>query len=280
MKKHYMLGLMLLGCTAAMAQVRPASQPQQLLSAPMGLMAPVWSPDGSKIAVTTDNYAGIYVANADGSDLRVVTQDAGAGYKMVWSADSRAVEGRANIVAGNGLTRQMRSYNVATGAVTEQGARRRTSAQPAADKADGIYGAMISDPAQATSVVPALARFAGRTVINPALSPDGTKIAFQIPGKGMWLVNADGTGLRSLGKGSHPAWMPDSRNILYTVVEDNGSQFTSSVLMSLDTTTGNGATVVAVPSLLPLTPAVAPDGRRVAFENAVDASIYVVELKK
>lgn len=246
----------------------------------MGLMAPVWSPDGSKIAVTSDNYAGIYVANADGSDLRVLTQDAGAGYKMAWTADSRALEGRANIVAANGVVRQMRRYNVTTGSVTDQGQRRRTSAQPAADRAQGIYGAMISDPAQAANIVPALAQFAGRTVINPALSPDGSKIAFQIPGKGMWIINADGTALRHLGKGSHPAWMPDSRNILYTVVEDNGSQFTASTLMSLDTATGNAATIVAQPSMLPLTPSVAPDGRRVAFENAVDAAIYVVELKK
>ena len=40
-------------------QARAASEPVKLLESRVGLMAPVWSPDGSMLAVTTDNYAGI-----------------------------------------------------------------------------------------------------------------------------------------------------------------------------------------------------------------------------
>ena len=32
-------------------------------------------------------------------------------------------------------------------------------------------------------------------------------------------------------------------------------------------------------NLIPLTPSVSPDGKKVAFENAIDASIYVINLK-
>ena len=31
--------------------------------------------------------------------------------------------------------------------------------------------------------------------------------------------------------------------------------------------------------IIPLTPAVSPDGKKVAFENAADAAIYVISLK-
>ena len=55
---------------AAMAQPRSASEPTLLIKSSQGLMAPVWSPSGDKIAVTSDNYDGIWVADADGSNLK------------------------------------------------------------------------------------------------------------------------------------------------------------------------------------------------------------------
>ena len=160
-------------------QARAASEPVKLLESRVGLMAPVWSPDGSMLAVTTDNYAGILVANADGSGLRAVSSDAGTGYKMCWSADSRSITGRATVATGR---HQMRRYDVAGGRATAISAVARTSAEPVSATAAGLYALMTSDPAGAAATAPALARFAGRTVINPALSPDGTAIAFQIPG--------------------------------------------------------------------------------------------------
>lgn len=280
MKKHY-LALVAMAAMAAPAfgQVRAAAEPVKLLSAPCGLMAPVWSPDGSKIAVTSDNYQGIFIAEADGANLRQLTADAGTGYKMAWSADSRTILSRAKIEQGGRNFYEMRTYAL-DGSATVTAAKARTSAQPGATSATGIYRVMTADPANATASVAALGQFAGKTVINPALSPDGSAIAFQIPGKGMWLINADGSGLRSLGQGSHPAWMPDNRTIVYTIVEDNGQNFTASTLRSMDLRTGATADILATAGYIPMTPAVAPDGSKVAFENAADASIYVVELAK
>ena len=257
-------------------QARAASEPVKLLESRVGLMAPVWSPDGSMLAVTTDNYAGILVANADGSGLRAVSADAGTGYKMCWSADSRSITGRATVATGR---HQMRRYDVAGGRATAISAVARTSAEPVSATAAGLYALMTSDPAGAAATAPALARFAGRTVINPALSPDGTAIAFQIPGQGMWIIGADGSGLRALGMGSHPAWLPDSRTIVYTIVRDNGENFTGSTLMSMDTATGATATLLASRSLVPLTPSVNADGTKVAFENAAEAAIYVMNIQ-
>ena len=280
MKKHYItvLAMAALAVAPAFGQVRAASEPVKLLESPVGLMAPVWSPDGSKIAVTTDNYAGIFVANADGSNLQLVTSDEGAGYKMNWSADSRTITGRAKL---NNAARQqqMRSYNVANRTVTAVAEAARTNAAPAAVTASGIYGAMVSNPAEATKTVAALSRFAGKVVINPALSPDGSTIAFQIPGNGMWTINADGTNLKSIGTGSHPAWMPDSRTIVYTIVEDNGENFTASTLMSMDLQSGRRGVVYRTDGFIPMTPAIAPDGSKVAVENATDAAIYTINLQ-
>lgn len=282
MKKHYLLVLALGAMTVlpSLGQVRAVSEPVKLLEAPMGLMAPVWSPDGSKIAVTTDNYTGILVANADGSRLHALTMDAGAGYKLAWSADSRSITGRARLQGDNAaIQHQMRRYELA-GTTASLGERQRTTAEPAALTATGIYGIMVSDPAGAASAIAALEPFAGKTIINPALSPDGSAIAFQVPGRGMWIINADGTGLRSLGTGSHPSWLPDSRTLVFTIVEDNGNTFTASTLMSMDTATGARATVFSANGFVPMTPCVSPDGSKVAFENAADACIYTLNIQK
>ena len=138
---------------------------------------------------------------------------------------------------------------------------------------------MIAAPTEAANTIASLAQFAGKTIINPALSPDGNSVVFQVPGKGMWIINADGSGLRSLGSGSHAAWLPDSRTIVYTIVSDNGSEFTGSTIMSLNVANGKKSTVLSSTSYIPMTPAVSPDGKKVAFENAADASIYVMNIK-
>lgn len=279
MKQLVAVGLALALCGgAAMAQPRSASSPELLLSAPTGLMAPVWSPDGSKIAVTSDNYAGIFVANADGSALRAITDADGAGYKMVWSGND-AITGSTRTIERGRMMHQVCTWSTVDGSATVTVAKDRRRTLPAVARgAAGLYSAMLANPDLAATT-PALAEFTGAMVINPALSPDGSQIAFQVAGRGMWLINADGTGLRNLGTGSHPAWLPDGKSIVYTVVTDNGSEFTSSTLYAMDTRSGRKTILTAAADILPLTPAVSPDGQKVAFENARDNAIYVVTLK-
>lgn len=284
MKKHFFLAvaLMAIGGVAG-AQVQSDGAPMKLLSTPGGLMAPVWSPDGSKIAVTTDNYTGILVANADGTALRQLTREAGTGYNMTWTEDGAAIISRNNIVENSRVFHEIKSFDVKLGTSKVLMAKSRDAVSPRLKARKGatadIYSAMLARPTKAAKEIKALNQFAGKTVINPALSPDGSKIAFQIPGNGMWLINADGSGLRSLGKGSHASWLPDSKTIVYTVVEDNGERFTSSQLKSVDTSNGKTSVITRRADMIPMTPSVSPDGRKVAFENAADAAIYVVNIK-
>lgn len=283
--KHFTLlsVAMLLGTGVAVAQPRSASAPAMLMSVPTGLMAPVWSPDGSQIAATGNNYTGIVVARADGSGIRSITSAPGAGYKMVWNGENEII-GRTNVRQNGLVLHEICSWNVADGASTVLVPLSRTAAAPTLRSAGlrrgsaDIYELMMSDAAGVANRVAALGQFAGEVIINPALSPDGKRIAFQVPGQGMWTINADGSDLRSIGAGSHPAWLKDNSTIVYTMVTDDGANFTSSTLLALNVDNGRSVTLTSRPDFLPLTPAVSPDGLKVAFENAADNAIYVITL--
>jgi TolB protein len=58
---------------------------------------------------------------------------------------------------------------------------------------------------------------AGPSDANPAMSPDGTQIAFSRPGIGgrhLFVLDADGT-LTDYGLGAKPDWSPNGRQIMY-----------------------------------------------------------------
>ena len=81
------------------------SRPRPVFHRPVGLGDPRWSPDGARLGFVglvrrgrfVDRYAGIYVADADGSNLHLVTSHAYNEYGFAWSPDGRWIlYGRAN----------------------------------------------------------------------------------------------------------------------------------------------------------------------------------------
>ena len=136
--------------------------PQQLTTSGA---APVWSPDGAKIAYVN---RGIWVMNADGANPQQLT---GTGSSPAWSRDSTRIAYGIAYGSGNGI------WTV---------------------NADG------TNPQQLTT-----------SGSSPAWSPDGTRIAYG-NGNGIWTVNADGTNPQQLTtSGSSPAWSPDGAKIAY-----------------------------------------------------------------
>lgn len=306
MKQKLLIGLSLclLG-GSVFAQPKSASEPQLLIKSSVGLMAPMWSPTGDKIAVTTDNYTGILIANADGTNLVPLTNAPGAGYKMQWSADGTQILGRTNIEENARVFHEIKVWNVATGKATtlvektrsikgtptwksssdviitdRSGSKAVNAKTLATSKAKvNVYELMLNDPAGAASKIPALNAYSNTVIINPAISPNGQKVAFQVPGHGFYVCDINGENLVSLGRGSNPTWLPDSENILITRTTDNGHQFTASDIYAINVVTKQENLLTGNTDLIPRRPSVSPDGQKVIFENATDASIYIVNLK-
>ena len=285
--KFYIAAALLLGCTSGFAQPKDAGAPQLLIKSNFSLMSPVWSPDGKHIAVTGDNYSGIWVANADGTGLSKILSDAGSGYKMIWNGDSKTIIARTDQLINNRRYHEIKSIDIATAATetlvssTRNISGTSTLKNIKADKAiaTSAYEIMVNDPVHATSLISSLSQYRGKMIINPALSPNGLRTAFQIPGHGVFVCNADGSSLMNIGKGSYPSWLPDNKSVVVARIQDNGNVFTAADLYCVDCTNGNVVKLTHDSRYIPITHAVSPDGSKVAFENSADGCIYVINLK-
>lgn len=279
MKKSLLLfSAIMLSAGSLMAQSKANGEPRLLIKSAQSLMAPVWSPDGSKIAVTGDNYIGIWVANADGSNLNQVSEALGAGYKMNWQDAQTIVSTPYTVENGLRMVR-IENVNVETAEISEVAPAQRGFRPSKVMKNVNLLRIMCDQPAEATRLIPSLEQYAGKMVLNPALSPDGKKIAFQIVSYGLFVCDVDGANLKSFGKGAYPSWAPNSRDLMFARIQDNGERFTASDLFSVNTETGVEENLTPNSDVIPITLSVSPDGSKVAFDNDVDGNIYVVDLK-
>jgi Tol biopolymer transport system component len=182
------------------------------------------SPDGTRIAFDSDREGerGVYVANADGSNVRRVT---GEGFAAVpsWSPDGKAL---AVVRAEPDRPRVWNLWLVDL----ESGDMRRLTAHRAGQPWGGswfpdarrvAYGhedrLMVLDVVTGRERVYRSPR-KGRAIRTPAVSPDGQRIMFHVQGNGAWLLDvADGSTRRVLADptAEEYTWSPDGRRVAY-----------------------------------------------------------------
>ena len=182
------------------------------------------SPDGRLVAFDSDRDGerGIYVANRDGSQVRRVS---GAGYAAVptwsrnnqWLAYIRAEADKPSVwnlwvqPAAGGSARRVTSHRFGqTWAASWFPDDRRI----AYSHEDTLMVVDLQTGAGTRYRTPVK----GRLVRTPAVSPDGTKIIFQVFGHGAWLLHlADGSMQRVLTDPTAEefAWAPDGRRVAF-----------------------------------------------------------------
>jgi Tol biopolymer transport system component len=227
----------------AFASDRVASGAQRLTDHLAFDFWPTWSPDGSRIAFTSDRgditrrNLDLYAMNADGTGVARVTAD------TAW--DDEGAWGRGPNDA-------------------------RLAVRSNRDGNDEIYLVNVDG-----SGLVRLTNDAGHD-IQPAWHPEGSKIAFVTDRDGnpeIYVMNADGSNPVNVSQDPNsdfgPAWSPDGTKIAFHSNRDGNFAI---YVMNADGTGPQRLTDSSTPDELP---SWSPDGTRIAFDS--DADIFVMQ---
>jgi Tol biopolymer transport system component len=153
-------------------------------SKPVRFWSPSWSPDGTQIAFVSNRdgsaFGNVYVANADGSDLRQVSKDNFGKTGVAWSPTGKWIAYQAyayvDEISPDGTQhRRLTGYGGAQPDFSPSG-RRIAYANGAAEFSSSIY-VMRPDGSKKTRAALPRAR---ESLGEPTWSPDGQKLAFGV----------------------------------------------------------------------------------------------------
>ncbi|MBU0494964.1 MAG: hypothetical protein KKA73_17460 [Chloroflexi bacterium] len=209
--------------------------------------SPVWSPGGDWIAFESNRHGrwGVYVmavpdgTGADGTDVQLLTPRASECRDPAWSPNGSQIAfsrfaNNANlwVMDADGanaqqLTRLSRDKDAYNPTWSPDGSQIACAVDSHPAAGDGVWEILVLDVLGAlkgNASLRALPRAGDYLNEQPAWSPDGSQIAFSAEQEGhvgIYVVNADGTGLRRVSPADQdvgdqaPAWSPDGMRIAF-----------------------------------------------------------------
>jgi len=271
-------------------------------------MAPLYSPDGTMLAFTSDNYKGIWIYRFSDQSIKQLTDETASGFGFSWSYDSKYILSRVAEYEGIKRLNAVKVFNIETGEsenlsgyhsnmpvlpqwtygdskvfaytgsiefyTTGRTARRGASPKTAFVKdnkialADAVSG-------EVTTIEP----LRKAEYINVSLSPDASKIVFEVVGGSIYVINTSGRGLMDLGKGYRPKWAPDSRRIIYMLSEDDGHDITGSEIYVVNTDGTGRRKLTNSEDKIEMNPSFSADGKNITFDDFAEGLIYIMKFE-
>jgi Tol biopolymer transport system component len=270
-------------------------------------MAPVWSPDGSQLAVTHPGYVGIYLVSFPTGDVTTLTQEIAAGFGMAWAPQGDAIAARVARYANRRRLNQVVVF-------TLDGERRPISEEltmlpgvprysPFGDyvymQSSDAFRAYPADP----SVAPvydgsltyirqdklftrdltlrsevSLTEHESR-IVAAELSPNGEQLVYATEGQYLWIANADGSDRRQLARGTAPVWSPDGSWIAYMLTADDGHSMTGSDIFIISRDGNFLSNLTNTQDRIEMNPDWSPDGNWIAYDELGRNQVFVQQVE-
>jgi Tol biopolymer transport system component len=275
---------------------------------------PVWSPDGKWIAFTSQRYQGIRIKHLETGEVKRISDDRAGGFGFRWSNSGEAIVARTARFVGRKRLNEVKIFSIKDGSVrVVSGSKTRFRGLPRWSDDDQFVYIMGKRKINVfESGIRKMAKSAGhenrqmfylkagkimfqqgasgkgrtfgaikdKRCLNLVVSPDRSKLAFEVIGDGMYVMSTDGTNAVKLGKGFRPQWSPDGEYLVYMITEDDGHRFTGSDIYAIKVDGSEKTQLTNTDGIPEMNPHWSPDGQQLAFDTYREGAIYIVNIEK
>jgi Tol biopolymer transport system component len=284
-----LLALLVAGPVAA--QIKVLELKTLPLPADVEWLAPRFSPDGTKIFLTSSGYNGIWEFERSGEKLRNLTSDRRSGFGYAIARDGSRIAFRRTTVDSKTRERkqELLTLELATGKSAVQASGRDLSLPAFAGKAVAYVreskSLQVSAPVAPEEISllgientkialllkgekQLLDPFSNGSYIWPALSPDRTRLVAYEMSRGTFVCDLSGNILSELGRRDAPAWTRDGKWIVFMDQKDDGHRILSSDLYMISLDGKTTVRLTDTPETIELYPQCSPTEDRIVFNTA------------
>lgn len=254
-----------------------------------------FSPDGSKLYLTSQSYNGIWEYTFETRVTRKITADPGSGYAFALSADGTTLSYRRSIDGNHPRDRKQEilSVDLRTGVTRKLGSARTLSAPTFQDsRTVFLEGSTLRNAPPKNAEVALLGidnqkiallvggerktldPFENGSYIWPALSPDGKRLAAYGMDRGAFVCEIHGSAIVRLGRADRPVWTRDGDWLVFFKEENDGHEITGSDLYAIHGDGTERTRLTFTPDRIELDPFCSPVDDRIVCRT-LDGKILV-----
>lgn len=245
---------------------------------------PRFSKDGNLLLFSSENYKGIKAYDFSTRVVKELTSDNGAGYGYFQGSGLNTVFYKKTEMVDNRKNSTLFSYDLATDKQSQL--TNSVQGQSPLKSADVKIKSLIGSTVYIENQKIIYDNGATKTVLAPngqaysyfwpVLSPDGTKIAYAVAGKGTFVCDLKGKNSVALGNLHAPQWI-NNKWLVGMNDKDDGYVVTSSEIVAVTVDGKTSQYLTNTSDVIEMYPSASPSGDKIAF-NTSGGKLYIMNI--